>query len=49
MFDEYFWIEAAQRGGCEGLLLACGVQGEVVAELDDMFTGRLDIRWQARN
>jgi uncharacterized protein (TIGR02265 family) len=49
MFDEYFWIEAAQRGGCEGLLLACGVQGEVVSELDDMFTGRLDIRWQARN
>jgi uncharacterized protein (TIGR02265 family) len=49
MYDEYFWIEAAQRGGCEGMLLACGVQGEVVAELDDMFVGRLDIRWQARN
>jgi uncharacterized protein (TIGR02265 family) len=49
MFDEYFWIEAAQRGGCEGLLLACGVEGEVRAELDDQFSGRLDIRWQLRN
>jgi uncharacterized protein (TIGR02265 family) len=49
MFDEYFWIEGAQRGGCEGMLLACGVEGEVVAELDDMFVGRLDIRWQLRN
>ncbi len=49
MFDEYFWIEAAQRGGCEGLLLACGVTGEVHAELDSDFDGRLDIRWQLRN
>lgn len=49
MFDEYFWIEAAQRGGCEGMLLACGIDGEVVAELDDMFVGRLDIRWQLRH
>ncbi|HEY6460540.1 MAG TPA: DUF2378 family protein [Polyangiaceae bacterium] len=49
MFDEYFWIEAAQRGGCEGLLLACGVEGEVVPKLDDVFVGRLDIRWQLRN
>ena len=49
MFDEYFWIEAAQRGGCEGMLRACGVEGEVVAELDDLFVGRLDIRWQLRN
>jgi uncharacterized protein (TIGR02265 family) len=49
MFDEYFWIEAAQRGGCEGMLLACGVDGEVVPELDDPFNGRLDIRWRIRN
>jgi uncharacterized protein (TIGR02265 family) len=49
MFDEYFWIEAAQRGGCEGMLLACGVSGEVRAELDSMFDGRLDIRWQLRS
>jgi uncharacterized protein (TIGR02265 family) len=49
MFDEYFWIEAAQRGGCEGLLVACGVTGEVHAELDSEFDGRLDIRWQLRN
>ena len=49
MYDEYFWIEAAQRGGCEGMLLACGLQGEVRVELDEMFVGRLDIRWRARN
>ena len=49
MFDEYFWIEAAQRGGCEGLLIACGITGEVRAELDDDYNGRLDIRWQLRN
>jgi Protein of unknown function (DUF2378) len=45
MFDEYFWIEAAQVGGCEGLLMACGLQGQVSAELDDTFSGRLQIRW----
>jgi uncharacterized protein (TIGR02265 family) len=49
MFDEYLWIEAAQRGGCEGLLQACGVTGEVRAQLDDDYNGRLDIRWQLRN
>jgi uncharacterized protein (TIGR02265 family) len=49
MFDEYMWIEAAHRGGCEGLLVACGVTGEVRAELDDDYNGRLDIRWQLRN
>lgn len=49
MFDEYLWLEAAHRGGCEGLLVACGVEGEVRAELDDEFHGRLDIRWQLRN
>jgi uncharacterized protein (TIGR02265 family) len=49
MFDEYFWIEGALRGGCEGMLIACGVEGEVNAELDDRFNGRLDVRWQLRN
>jgi uncharacterized protein (TIGR02265 family) len=49
MFDEYFWIEAAQRGGCEGLLTACGLRGEVHAELDDDYNGRLDIRWAQRS
>jgi uncharacterized protein (TIGR02265 family) len=48
MFDEYFWIEAAQLGGCEGMLIACGVEGEVTAELEDPFTGRLHIRWRRR-
>ena len=45
MFDEYLWIEGAHVGGCQGLLLACGVQGSVTAELDGPFDGRLDIRW----
>lgn len=49
MIDEYFWIEAAQRGGCEGTLAACGVQGVVEFELDTPYTGRLDIRWEPRN
>ena len=48
-FDEYLWIEAAQRGGCEGLLTACGIRGEVHAELDDDYNGRLDIRWTPRS
>ena len=45
MVDEYLWIDSAQLGGCEGLLRACGVRGEVTAELDSPFCGRLDIRW----
>ena len=49
MFDEYLWIEAAQRGGCEGLLSACGVEGEVVAELDSLFDGRLIVTWSLSN
>jgi uncharacterized protein (TIGR02265 family) len=49
MFDEYIWIETAHKGGCEGLLHACGVEGEVVAELDDRFNGRLDVRWESRS
>jgi uncharacterized protein (TIGR02265 family) len=49
MYDEYLWIEAVHRGGCEGMLLACGVTGEVVVQLDDDYSGRLDIRWQLRN
>lgn len=48
MFDEYFWIEGAQRGGCEGLLSACGMVGEVRAELDSPYTGRLHVRWEPR-
>ncbi len=46
MVDEYIWIDSAQRGGCEGLLLACGVIGEVHAELDTPYRGRLDVRWR---
>jgi uncharacterized protein (TIGR02265 family) len=48
LFDEYFWLEG-HRGGCEGLLTACGVEGELLAEQDGLFNGRLDIRWQLRN
>ena len=44
-YDEYCWIEACQRGGCEGMLEACGVDGTVTAELDAPFRGRLDVRW----
>jgi uncharacterized protein (TIGR02265 family) len=49
MIDEYFWIEAAQLGGCEGALLACGVTGSVDVQLDSPYTGRLDVRWEPRN
>lgn len=45
IFDEYVWIEGAHRGGCEGLLIACGVHGTVDVELDSPYSGRLDIRW----
>jgi hypothetical protein len=48
MFDEYTWIEGAHRGGCEGLLIACGVEGSVEADLDSRFNGRLHVRWRSR-
>jgi uncharacterized protein (TIGR02265 family) len=48
MFDEYLWLEA-HRGGCEGLLLACGVTGEVNVEQDSDYAGRLDVRWRLRS
>ena len=48
MVDEYVWIDSAHRGGCEGLLEACGVTGEVTAEVDDLFHGRLRVRWATR-
>jgi uncharacterized protein (TIGR02265 family) len=44
MFDEYMWTEA-HRGGCEGLLAACGVQGSVRASQDTLLQGRLEIEW----
>jgi uncharacterized protein (TIGR02265 family) len=46
MVDEYIWIDTAHRGGCEGMLQACGVVGEVHPELDSPFRGRLDVRWK---
>jgi uncharacterized protein (TIGR02265 family) len=49
MFDEYIWIGSAHRGGCEGLLAACGVKGEVTASAESLFRGRLDVRWQLRD
>jgi uncharacterized protein (TIGR02265 family) len=48
MFDEYFWIESAQRGGCEGLLDSCDVTGNVRAELDSPYSGALVIQWKPR-
>jgi uncharacterized protein (TIGR02265 family) len=49
MFDEYCYIEAIQRGGCEGLLTACGVRGTVDVELDTPYQGRLVVAWEPRN
>jgi uncharacterized protein (TIGR02265 family) len=46
--DEYIWIDAAHKGDCEGVLDACGVDGEVKVELDDDFNGRLIVRWEPR-
>jgi uncharacterized protein (TIGR02265 family) len=45
MLDEYIWIGSAHRGGCEGLLAACGVPGEVTVALDEPLRGHLDVRW----
>ncbi len=48
--DETIWIEHAHRGGAEGTLLACGVDGTVEAELSDRpYGGRLHIRWSPRS
>ena len=49
MFDEYIWIDSAHRGGCEGLLAACGVDGRVDVVLDGAFSGRLEIRWRLKD
>ncbi|HEY1692779.1 MAG TPA: hypothetical protein VGG39_11490 [Polyangiaceae bacterium] len=46
-FDEWIWIDSAHRGGLEGLLQACGVEGSVDVDLDTPFDGRLHVRWQA--
>ena len=48
MSDEFFWIESAQRGGCEGLLDICRVDGEVRATLDGPYRGTLDITWRPK-
>jgi uncharacterized protein (TIGR02265 family) len=47
-FDECIWIDSAHRGGMEGLLGACGVDGTVEPDLDTPFSGRLHVRWRAR-
>jgi uncharacterized protein (TIGR02265 family) len=43
--DEWVWIESAHRGGAEGMLAACGVEGSVEPELETPYSGRLHIRW----
>jgi uncharacterized protein (TIGR02265 family) len=48
MKDEYVWIASAQRGGAEGLLATCGVEGTVEPAMTGPYSGRLHIRWQAR-
>jgi hypothetical protein len=47
-FDEYVWIDAGHRGGCEGVLDACSVTGSVEVDIDSPFNGRCHIRWQTR-
>ncbi len=47
MKDEYVWIDSAQRGGAEGLLLALNMKGTVEPELDSRYKGRLHIRWSS--
>lgn len=50
MAGEFIWIESAQRGGAEGLLRACGVDGTVEPELTNgPYEGRLHIRWRPHN
>jgi uncharacterized protein (TIGR02265 family) len=49
MFDEYIWIASAHRGGCEGLLAACGVDGQVEPVIESPFSGWLDIQWRLRD
>ncbi len=48
MEDEYIWIDTAHRGGAEGLLIACGVEGSVEAEMTGLYSGHLHIRWTPR-
>jgi uncharacterized protein (TIGR02265 family) len=48
MTKEYIWLEHAHRGGAEGLLLACGVEGTVEPELRGPYEGRLHVRWRPR-
>jgi uncharacterized protein (TIGR02265 family) len=47
-FDEWIWIDGGHRGGMQGLLRACGVDGTVEADLDSPVSGRLHVRWHAR-
>jgi uncharacterized protein (TIGR02265 family) len=49
MVEEYIWIDPWHRAGCEGLLTACGVKGDVQSELDRPFQGRLHVRWSIPN
>lgn len=45
-FDECIWIDSAHRGGIEGILRACGLEGTVDVDLDSPLNGRLHVRWQ---
>lgn len=47
-FDEYIWIDTAHRGGVEGFLDACGIDGQVEPDLDSTFNGRLHVTWKPR-
>jgi hypothetical protein len=47
-WDEYIWLDSAHRGGLEGMLEACSVNGNVEVDLDSPFNGRIHVRWQPR-
>ena len=47
MRDELIWLEHAHRGGAEGLLVACGVEGTVEAERVGPYDGVMHVRWEA--
>jgi uncharacterized protein (TIGR02265 family) len=46
MEREYIWLDYAHRGGAEGMLLVCGVDGTVDAENVGPYDGYLHIRWK---
>lgn len=46
-FDEWIWVDAAHRGGLEGVLRACHAVGSVDVVLESSFQGHARVRWGA--